>query len=260
MGRSIVVTSGKGGVGKTTICVSLGTALARQGAKVVLVDADVTLNNLDIVMGIEGSIIYDLTDVVLGKCRLKQALIKDPYTDNLYVLPCAHAMRLSSLSLGEFKEIVLSLRETFDYVLIDCPAGIDEGFHRAVSASSEALIVTTPSLAALRDADKVISLIDSYKLQSVSLIVNRVRGDLVMEGEMLSVGDIARLLHIKVIGCIPDDDNALHMCGATPALCEHNQAIQLLAKNIECGTKRIFDTTAKYRGIMGKLRRKLAKI
>lgn len=260
MGRSIVITSGKGGVGKTTICAALGTALAKISAKVVLVDADITLNNLDLVMGVESSIVYDLTDVVSGKCRLKQALIKDPYMDNLYILPCAHAMRAAVISLKDFKEIILSLREAFDYVLIDCPAGIDEGFHRAISACNEAIIVTTPNPAALRDADKVISLLDSYKIQNISLIVNRVRGDLVLEGEMLSVGDIAKLLHIKVIGCIPEDDNALYMCGSTPALSEHNQAVELLAKNIECGTKRIYDSTAKYRGVVGKIRRKLAKI
>lgn len=259
MGRSIVITSGKGGVGKTTVCATLGIALAKMKAGVVLVDADITLNNLDLTMGVEGSVVYDISDVVRGKCRLKQALLKDPYCDNLYILPSSHAIRAGEVPSDAFKEIILSLRESFDYVLIDCPAGIDEGFHRAVSASSEALVVTTPALPALRDADKVISLLDSYKMQRVSLVVNRVRGDLILEGEMLSVGEISRLLHIKISACIPEDDTALLMCGSSSALSEHSQAVTLLANYIECGMGRIYDATAKYRGIVGRFRRKLQK-
>ncbi len=260
MGRSIVITSGKGGVGKTTVCASLGIALAKMGAKVVLVDADITLNNLDLTLGIESSVVYDISDVVSGKCRLMQALVKDPYTENLYILPSSHAIRSGGISAKDFKEIVLSLKEANDYVLIDCPAGVDEGFHRAVSASNEALIVTTPSISALRDADKVIGLIDSYKIKNVSLVVNRVRGDLVLDGEMLSVGEIARLLHIKVSACVPEDDCALLMCGGAPAISAHHQAIVMLANYVECGVGRIYDATAKYRGLVGKLRRKLSKI
>ncbi|NCA67807.1 MAG: septum site-determining protein MinD [Clostridia bacterium] len=247
-------------MGKTTICASLGTALAKLGARVALVDADITLNNLDLTLGLETSVVYDISDVVSGKCRLKQALLQDPYAEGLFVLPSSHAMRSGGIAAKDFKEIILTLRENFDYVLIDCPAGVDEGFHRAVSASSEALIVTTPSISALRDADKVITLLDSYKMQNIALVVNRVRGDLVLEGEMLSVADIVKLLHIKIISCIPEDDKALMMCGSTPALSLHNQAIVMLAHNIECGTARIFDATAKYRGIVGKIRRKLIKI
>ncbi len=260
MGRSIVITSGKGGAGKTTVCASLGIALAGLGARTVLVDADITLNNLDLTMGIEGSVVYDISDVAAGKCRIKQALIEDPYTDNLYILPSSHAMRSGGVGARAFQEIVLTLKESFDYVLIDCPAGIDEGFHRAVSASDEALIVTTPSVSALRDADKVIGLLDSYKMQKISLVVNRIRGDLVIEGEMLSAGEISRLLHLKVSGCIPEDDKALLMCGGTPALSLHHRAVVLLAHYVECGSGRVFDATEKYRGVIGKLRRRLQKI
>lgn len=260
MGRSIVITSGKGGVGKTTVCASLGIALANFGAKTALVDADITLNNLDLTMGIEGSVMYDISDVVAGKCRIRQALIKDPYTENLFVLPSSHAMRSGGVGAKAFKEIVLTLKESFDYVLIDCPAGIDEGFHRAVSASDEALIVTTPSVSALRDADKVIGLLDSYKMQKVTLVINRIRGDLVLDGDMLSVGEIARLLHIKISGCIPEDDKALLMCGGAPAMSLFHQAVVMLAHYIECGSGRIFDATAKYRGVVGTIRRKLQKM
>lgn len=258
MGRSIVITSGKGGVGKTTICACLALALAKAGKRVVCVDADVTLNNLDMLLGLENGVTYDLYDVVEGNCRLRQALIHYPYCESLYLLPSVHPM--GDIETRAFREVMHTLCDNYDFVLIDCPAGVDEGFHRAALAATEALIVTTPTATALRDADKVLGLLDSYKLNSVALVVNRVRGDLVMDGEMLSVEDIARLLHIRVAGCVPEDDGALCMCGVIPKEGEHYEAIRLLARYVLGAGKEVYDATLAYRGVLGRFKRLIKKV
>ncbi len=257
MGRSIVVTSGKGGVGKTTLCASLGLALASLGKRVVLVDADITLNNLDLTLGLEGAVAYDLYDVVQGQCRLRQALLRYPMGDNLYLLPSVHP--LGDIEDKAFRQIVVTLCETHDFVLIDCPAGIDEGFCRAVSAVREALVVTTPTPTALRDADKVLGLLEGYRLQSTALVVNRVRGDLVMDGSLPDVADIARLLHVRIAGVVPEDDLALSMCGAMPADSRHSQAVAMLARYVLGASKEVYDAAADYRGCRGFLRRLLRR-
>lgn len=154
MGRKIVVTSGKGGVGKTTLTASLGVAIAEVGKKVVLVDADIGLNNLDVVLAVENKVIYDILDVITGKCRLRQALIQDVEIPNLYILPSSKLMDSPLLTAQSFRNVVQALAMNFDFVIIDCPAGIDNGFHRAVSAANEAIVVTTPAISAVRDADK----------------------------------------------------------------------------------------------------------
>ena len=178
--RKIVITSGKGGVGKTTVVASLGRALSDLGKNVVLVDADVGLNNLDVVMALEHKVVYDIVDVISGRCRVSQALIEDAES-GLFILPSSSDNPL--MTAQTFRNVIDSL-VGFDYVLIDCPAGIENGFHRAVSSAREAIVVTTPAVSAIRDADKVVSLLAGYQMQNVSVIINRVRGDMVSRGEM----------------------------------------------------------------------------
>ena len=258
MGRSIVITSGKGGVGKTTVLACLAIALSRAGKRVVCVDADITLNNLDMLLGLENGVVYDLYDVCMGSCRLRQALLRYPYCDSLYLLPSVHP--LGEIDRTAFREVVSTLADNHDFVLIDCPAGIDDGFCRAACAANEALIVTTPTPTALRDADKVLGLLDAYKMNMVALVVNRVRGDLVLDGEMLSVEDIARILHVRVAGCIPEDDGALCMYGELPAEGGHYEAVRMLARYVLGAGKEVYDATAGYKGVVGKVRRLLKKV
>lgn len=254
MGRSIVITSGKGGVGKTTITASLGIALAKMGNSVVVVDADVTLNNLDLVLGLESSVSYDIFDVINGKCRLKQALVSYPDTD-LKLLP---SVRGNDIPERDFRTVMNEIRGISDYLLIDCPAGVDDGFRRAVSIADEALIVTTPTPSAIRDADKVISVLNRLKMRRSSLIVNRVRGDLVLDGSMLSPEEISRLLKIRLMGCVPEDDSALDYSGKSDI--EHTRSIKMIAKYLTVGNGDIYDATEPYRGIWGGIKRLLRKV
>jgi len=258
MGRIIVVTSGKGGVGKTTVSASLATTLATMGKRVVAVDADVSLNNLDLALGLEGAVAYDLYDVVSGNCRIRQALVRYPPCANLFLLPSVHP--LGNIDAHAFAEVALTLAESYDFVIIDCPAGIDEGFSRAARAASEALVVTTPHTSALRDADKVLGLLDAYNLSRCGLVINRLRGDMVLDGSMLSPKDVARILHARVVGCVPEDDNVLFMCGTTPKESEHHTAIVMLARYVLGASREVYDVTMPYRGAVGKLRRILKKI
>lgn len=205
MGERIVITSGKGGVGKTTATTNLGIALAAEGATVVLVDADVGLNNLDVAMGVEHKVIYDLLDVAEGKCRLRQALIRDERIDTLSVLPSAKGYG-EKPGVKEMQAIVAELAKEFDFVLIDCPAGIEQGFHRAVSAAERAVVVTTPHIGAVRDADKVLGLLSVYPVTIAGLLVNRIRPDLIERGATMSPEDIARLLKTELLATVPEDD------------------------------------------------------
>ena len=210
MARKIVITSGKGGVGKTTICANLGNFLALQGYKVVLMDLDVGLNNLDVALGVENKVVFDIFDVINNRCRARQALIQDAQNPYLFVMPSNHSnIKLTKSELGK---VLNELDEFFDYILLDCPAGIEEGFHRAVSVSEEAIVVVTPHISSIRDADKVISLLGNYGISSISCVINRVRGDLILDREMLSVEDIYELLKIKILGVIPDDDFLVSSC------------------------------------------------
>lgn len=258
MGRIIVITSGKGGVGKTTVTATLAVVLASAGRRVVAVDADVTLNNLDLALGLEGEVVYDLYDVISGTCRVRQALIPYPACTNLSLLPSVHP--LGRIDGQAFREVMVTLAESSDYVLIDCPAGVDEGFSRAARAASEALVVTTPHTSALRDADKVLGLLDGYHTAKCGLVVNRMRGDMVLEGTMLSAADIGRLLHARVVGCIPEDDSALTGGTRMHADSEHYAAIRLLARYVLGVGKEVYDVTEPYRGAVGRLRRILKKI
>ena len=257
MGRCIVVTSGKGGVGKSTITATLGVAIAEAGAKVALVDADVGLNNLDLVLGLESAVGYDVTDVEKGRCRLSEALVTHPFCENLSLLS-SRALSGGNISRAAFSNVVNALRRTFDYVMIDCPAGIDDGFHRAVSVADEAILVTTPVPASVRDADKVSDLLSSYRLRRVGVVVNRVRGDLVLKGDVMSVSDVVSVLHLPVIGSVPEDDEVLLSATVgkiSDSKSSHYRAVCMIASHIMLGTEAIYDCTAKYRGILGFFRK-----
>jgi len=243
--RKIVVTSGKGGVGKTTVTATLGRKLALHGYRVVLVDGDVGLNNLDVVAGIERRVVYDIGDVLSGRCRTFQAFVGDGESP-MKILPSSKDTAL--LTAQSFRGIIDGLSE-FDFVIVDCPAGIEQGFHRAVSACDEAIVVTTPSASAIRDADKVIRLLASYRLRDVSLVVNRVRPDMVRRGEMLGASEIGSLLHVAPIGVIPEDDmiTLYQQLGAVPSGASSDRAFDALAKNVADCSKAFFDVMQRRR-------------
>lgn len=209
MGEAIVVTSGKGGVGKTTTSANIGTALALQGKKVVLVDTDIGLRNLDVVMGLENRIIYDLVDVAEGSCRLQQALIKDKRFNELYLLPAAQTKDKNAIQPEQMKVIIQELKQDHDYIIIDCPAGIEQGFKNAVAGADRAMVVTTPEISAVRDADRIIGLLESEKIESIRLVVNRIRPQMMHKGESLDVDEIVNILAIDLIGIVPDDEDVL---------------------------------------------------
>ena len=261
MARRIVLTSGKGGVGKTTICANLGINLSRLGFRVVLVDVDIGLNNLDIIMGVDKHIVFDIFDVASGKCRAKQALVQDPNFPNLYILPSSKGYTDSRILSESIKNVLTLLDSSFDYILIDCPAGVDEGFHRAVFSANEALVIVTPHVSSIRDANKVIGLLNDYEIINKSLIINRMRGDMLINGEMLTVEDIVRSLKIPLLGVIPEDDEISSSCsvGDIIASKESCRAFNLLTENLHEGTKKIFDCAYKYRGFMGYVRRQLKR-
>ena len=243
--RKIVVTSGKGGVGKTTVTATLGRKLARSGYRVVLVDGDVGLNNLDVVTAIERRVVYDMSDVLSGKCRAFQALVSDTESP-MRILPSSKDSTL--LTAQAFRGIVDGFSE-FDFVIIDCPAGIEHGFHRAISSADEALVVTTPSASAIRDADKVIGLLAGYRLADVSLVVNRVRPDMVVRGEMIGASEIGSLLHTPVVGVIPEDDmiTLYQQLGGVPDGTVSDRSYDVLANNVACRTKNFVDVSYRRR-------------
>ena len=207
--RVIVITSGKGGVGKTTTTANIGAALADKGHKVLLIDTDIGLRNLDVVMGLENRIVYDLIDVIEGRCRVSQALIKDKRCQNLVLLPAAQIRNKNDVNTDQMKELIFSLKESFDYILIDCPAGIEQGFKNAIAAADEAIVVTTPEVSATRDADRIIGLLEAAGIKSPRIVVNRLRIDMVKEKNMLSVEDILDILAVKLLGVVPDDETVV---------------------------------------------------
>ena len=206
MGEVIVITSGKGGVGKTTTTANLGSSLAEAGKKVVLVDTDIGLRNLDVVMGLENRIVYDIVDVVEEKCKLRQALIKDKRFEELFLLPAAQTRDKTAINEEQMKELTKKLKEDFDYILIDCPAGIEQGFKNAIAGADRAIVVTTAEISAIRDADRIIGSLESSEIRNPELIVNRLRPNMVKKGEMMEVDDIVDLLSVDLIGVVPDDE------------------------------------------------------
>ncbi len=207
MGEVIVITSGKGGVGKTTTTANLGTGLAMLGKQVVMVDTDIGLRNLDVVLGLENRIVYDIVDVVRQNCRLKQALIKDKRFENMFLLPAAQTKDKTAIDESQMKELAETLKKDFDFVIIDCPAGIEHGFKNAIAGADKAIVVTTPEVSAVRDADRIIGLLEAAGLESPRLIVNRIRTRMVQAGDMMSVDDMLEILAVDLLGIVPDDDS-----------------------------------------------------
>lgn len=207
MSEVIVITSGKGGVGKTTTTANIGTGLAKLGYKVVLIDTDIGLRNLDVVMGLENRIVYNLVDVIEGNCKPSQAMIKDKRYPELRLLPSAQTRDKTSVTPDQMKQLVEDLRDDFDYIILDCPAGIEQGFKNAIAGADRAIIVTTPEVSAIRDADRIIGLLESEEFKKIHLVVNRIRMDMVKRGDMMSVEDVLEILAIDLIGIVPDDES-----------------------------------------------------
>ncbi|MCM8710370.1 septum site-determining protein MinD [Clostridium sp. SYSU_GA19001] len=207
MGEAIVVTSGKGGVGKTTTTANIGTALAAMGKKVVVVDGDTGLRNLDVLMGLENRIVNTLVDVIEERCRLKAALIKDKRFNNLFLLPTAQTRDKTDIEPQKMLKLVEQLKEEFDYVIIDCPAGIEQGFENAVVGADRAIVVVNPELTSVRDADRVIGKLDAKGLDRHELVINRINYEMTQKGDMLDINDILECLAVKLIGVVPDDKN-----------------------------------------------------
>lgn len=208
-GRVVTITSGKGGVGKTTTTANLGVALARLGKRVVVIDADIGLRNLDVVMGLENRIVYDLVDVVEGRCKLRQAMIKHKQFPELYLIPSAQTRDKTAVSPSDMVELVRKLIGEFEFVLLDSPAGIERGFRNALAPADEVLIVTNPEVSAVRDADRIIGLIEAENKGPAQLILNRVKMSMVRKGEMLSAKDVTDILAVRLIGIVPEDENVI---------------------------------------------------
>ena len=205
-GRVIVVTSGKGGVGKTTTNANIGTALARAGKKVVMIDTDLGLRNLDLLLGLENRIVYTIVDVVEERCKLKQALVKDKKNPNLCLLAAAQTRDKTAVTEEQLKDICEQLKKDYDFILVDCPAGIEQGFQNAVAGASEAIVVTTPEMSAVRDADRIIGLLEAREeIKSYKLLINRVRPNMIATNDMMSVEDVQEILSTSIIGVIPED-------------------------------------------------------
>lgn len=248
MARKIVITSGKGGVGKTTVAANLGVQLARMGKRVLVCDLDFGLNNIDVVLGVEALALYDVIDVIEGRCRPKQALVQHPQFPSLFSLT---SNRISEryVSPQAIRLILEGLAPQFDYILLDSPAGIEDGFHRAVATAEEALLVTTPHISAMRDADRVSSMLRSYQLKRIGLIVNLVRGDMMKRGEILTAQEISEVLRLPLVAVVPEEDEIfLHN------VFEKSKAFRLLAKVFDGGKGKMVDPERKYGGFWGAIK------
>jgi septum site-determining protein MinD len=236
MGRAIVITSGKGGVGKTTTAANLGSALAQLGKSVVLVDADIGLRNLDVVMGLENRIVYHVVDAIRGKCPVAKALIKDRRIENLWLLPASQTDDKDSVTPDDMKKLICELKATHDFVVIDCPAGIEQGFRNAIAGADEAIVVATPEVSSIRDADRVIGLLAASNIPA-QLIVNRISPHLVKRGDMLSQADVIEILALELLGTVPLDEHIVATTNkGVPAVLENKS---LAAKEFTRISRRI---------------------
>ena len=208
-GKTIVMTSGKGGVGKTTATANVGTALALRSNRVAVIDTDIGLRNLDVVMGLENRIVYDLVDVVEGRCRLEQALIRDKHAGELYLIAAAQTRDKDCVTAQQLVGLCKRLEDDFDYVIVDCPAGIEQGFRNAIAAAQEALVVTTPEVSAIRDADRVIGLLQAADIRDIRLIINRIKPEMVRQGNMMDASDVLEMLAVDAVGLVPSDDRVI---------------------------------------------------
>jgi len=229
----IVITSGKGGVGKTTTTANIGTALAMRNKRVVLLDTDIGLRNLDVVMGLENRIVFDIVDVVNRNCKLKQALIKDKRFEGLYLLPAAQTKDKTAVTPHQMKNLNNELRQEFDFVLVDCPAGIEQGFKNAIAGADRAIVVATPEVSSVRDADRIIGLLEAAGIKDINLIVNRLRNKMVKRGDMMDVDDIIDILSIELLGVVPEDEAIIVSTNrGEPAVLEANSRAGAAYKRI----------------------------
>lgn len=232
-GKVVTVTSGKGGVGKTTTTANIGAALAAEGRKVACIDADIGLRNLDVVLGLENRIVYDLVDVVEGRCRLRQAMIRDKRLPELYLIPAAQTRDKSAISPSDMVRLCDELRPEYDFILIDSPAGIERGFRNAIAPADTVLVVTNPEVSAVRDADRIIGLIESEEKGPARLVINRIKPDMVKRGDMLSSEDVLELLAVELIGMVPDDETVVISANrGTPVVLENRSRAGLAFRNI----------------------------
>lgn len=262
MGRRMAIVSGKGGVGKTTICAGLGYALASIGASVVLIDADAGMSNLDSLMKIQGKIVFDLSDLMAKKCRIKQALIQDKNFENLFTIASSKAeVGDDIIESMRFESITRKLASIFDFVLIDSPAGASENFKAALSGADEGIVVVTPHTSSLRDADKIISLLNGVQMPS-QIVINRMRGDLVMNGDLLSHTDIQTLFSKRIVGILPERDYVSVYSSISFDIFKDSEcakAFVMLAENLYNGRNKLYDYKKAYRGVLGFFKRKLRR-
>lgn len=234
VGKVIVVTSGKGGVGKTTATANIGAGLASQGHSVVLIDTDIGLRNLDLVLGLENRIVFDLVDVVEGKCRsFRQALIKDKRFDNLSILASAQSREKDAVKPEQMKKLCNELKDAFDFIILDCPAGIEMGFKNAIAGADEAIVVTNPEVSAVRDADRIVGLLEAAEIDTIRLILNRVKPGLIKRGQMLSVTDVQDILNIELLGQVPEDERIVHSSNkGEPAILDPRSKAGMAYRNV----------------------------
>lgn len=210
MAKTIVITSGKGGVGKTTSTANIGTALALQGKKVCLIDMDIGLRNLDVVLGLENRIIYDVIDVIEGRAKVHQAIIKDKrFDDLLFLLPAAQHADKNSVSPEDMQMIIEELDEFYDYILVDSPAGIERGFENSIAAADAAIIITTPEISAIRDADRIVGILEQRDIEEPKLVINRIRREMIDSGDVMDVDEITHHLSLELLGIIYDDEEVV---------------------------------------------------
>jgi septum site-determining protein MinD len=209
LNKVITITSGKGGVGKTTATANIATALAIDGARVVCIDADIGLRNLDVVLGLENRIVYDLVDVIEGRCRLRQAMIRDKRLPNLFLIPAAQTRDKTAVSPSDMVRLIDELRSECDWVLIDSPAGIERGFRNAIAPADMVVVITNPEISAVRDADRIIGLVEAEEKGPARLVLNRLKPEMVKRADMLSPKDVLELLAVELIGIVPEDDKVI---------------------------------------------------
>lgn len=257
--KVITITSGKGGVGKTTATANLAAALAAEGSKVVCIDADIGLRNLDVVLGLENRIVYDLVDAVEGRCRLRQAMIRDKRLPELFLIPAAQTRDKSAVTPSDMVRLCDEIRPDFDWILIDSPAGIERGFRNAIAPADIVIVITNPEISAVRDADRIIGLIEAEEKGPARLIINRIKPEMVKRGEMLTTDDVLELLAVDLIGIIPDDENVITSTNrgvpiAIDGRSKAGQAFRNIAKRIR-GEQVPFLDLDERGGIFGKLSR-----
>lgn len=261
MSRIIVITSGKGGVGKSTVTANLGTALAQRGHQVALVDADFGLRNLDLLLGLENRVVYTAIEAIAGECRLEQALVKDKRQPGLVLLPAAQNRSKETVNPAQMRQLVSQLSQNYEYILIDCPAGIEMGFRNAIAPAQEAIVVTTPEVAAVRDADRAIGLLEANNIPIVNLVINRIKPEMVQMNDMMSVEDVLEILAVPLLGIIPDDERVIVASNrGEPLVLEEKTALPAIAFNniaqrLEGEKVPFLDLMAAHNNLLNRIRR-----